>query len=904
MKFVFLITLFLLPLALVAQTTGTSAITGRVVTENQKPLPRVTVAIETTPFITHTKEDGSFILADVPFGSYTLLVSSRGYHTSKKEIQHTSGSKNIQPHLVLKEHEHRDRRSAHGRRCHKVSGTVKDHNGYSSPNVEIIVSNSLGEHRAFSNSAGHYEIQDLPSGAYILEIHKGEHIDYKELIIDGNDVVSNFQINNTSDYELDEVLLQVEPIKSEIEKKGFAVNVIETKEASFRNLQTNELLNRSVGVKVRQNGGLGSAVNYNLNGMSGNSIKIFIDGIPISTYGSSFDLNSIAPAMIERIEVYKGVVPGELSDDALGGAINIILKKNISSTLNASLSYGSFNTLQANFNGHYQAENSGFFLRASGFYNYSDNDYEVWGKFVRNILPNGRYDYVRARRFNDAFRSYGAVAEIGYNYVKWADNFSLGYTTSDSYNEIQHGAFMSIPYKGRFMEGNSDIFSLTYKKAHIVKGLDVNFHGLYSRRETVVNDTVKWNYNWFGEISRDLNGNPILRPQGAQQGAPTIANIDRDILSFRGGLNYSLSPNHKFILNHLFYDVSRQEDDEMLTGLQRNFIGTRDLQKNVSSLTYELRLFQEKLKTTVFGKYYRQDIAKMDPVVENRNGQKVRVEKHFSNQISTTGYGAAASYLIRPALVVLASAEQAIRLPSENEVFGDVGENIIENPGIAPETSTNLNLGFKAGLYKIDQHKFSVSASGFIRDTRDKIVRKTQSNLNDAVQTAPFENLGKTKSIGFDAELNYIFNNRLDVLVNMSKFDTRFNSRYDNNGNVLSIYNVQIPSEPFFTSNANVRYTLDNFFQEGSSLNLFYNFHYVDSFYNIWVPRQVKGIDQFEVPEQFIQDAGLSYVFPNKNLVLSFDVKNLFNEQAYDNFAVQRPGRAFYLKLNYTISNL
>jgi outer membrane receptor protein involved in Fe transport len=56
-------------------------------------------------------------------------------------------------------------------------------------------------------------------------------------------------------------------------------------------------------------------------------------------------------------------------------------------------------------------------------------------------------------------------------------------------------------------------------------------------------------------------------------------------------------------------------------------------------------------------------------------------------------------------------------------------------------------------------------------------------------------------------------------------------------------------------------------------------------------------------PTQFIQDFGLSYIFPNKKIILSFDAKNIFNREAYDNFAAQKPGRAFYLKLNYTINN-
>src|SRR5690606_23709065 len=121
--------------------------------------------------------------------------------------------------------------------------------------------------------------------------------------------------------------------------QGFAVAVVETKEASVRNIQTNELLDRTVGVRVRQNGGLGSNVVYNLNGMSGRAVGIFIDGIEISTYGSSFNLNNIPPAMIERIEVYKGVLPAHLSGDLLGGAINIIMKKGtLNNNLTASVS--------------------------------------------------------------------------------------------------------------------------------------------------------------------------------------------------------------------------------------------------------------------------------------------------------------------------------------------------------------------------------------------------------------------------------------------------------------------------------------------------------------------------------------------------------------------------------------
>jgi outer membrane receptor for ferrienterochelin and colicin len=122
--------------------------------------------------------------------------------------------------------------------------------------------------------------------------------------------------------------------------------------------------------------------------------------------------------------------------------------------------------------------------------------------------------------------------------------------------------------------------------------------------------------------------------------------------------------------------------------------------------------------------------------------------------------------------------------------------------------------------------------------------------------------------------------------------------RYDPNGREYDYYNKQLPNEPFFTMNGTVKYALHNLLQKQSILNLYYDCGFVESFYTTWL-----AVDDFKVPRQFIQDVGVSYTFPNKKFVVCFDVKNIFDRQAYDNFAVQKPGRAFYLKLNYTINN-
>ncbi|WP_236025597.1 TonB-dependent receptor [Algoriphagus oliviformis] len=751
-----------------------------------------------------------------------------------------------------------------------------------------------------SDERGNYSLPEIPYGNHELEIasmeiQKGTH----RIEINQSKHSQTFVLQRAGDRQLAEVLVQGASVKEEIEETGFAVNVIETKRAALQSLQTNDLLNRSVGVKVRQAGGLGSAVNYNLNGMSGNSVRIFIDGIPISTYGASFSLNSIPPALIDRIEIYKGVIPAHLADDALGGAINVILKKSVGTNLSASLSYGSFNTQQANFNGSFRDAKSGFTVKASGFYNYSDNDYEVWGKFVRNILPNGRYDYVRARRFNDAYRSVGGLVEVGFTGVKWADQFLIGYNGSDDYKEIQHGTYMTIPYMGRFTESSSNVLSLNYRKSDfIAKGLEVTFSGMLSERNQVVNDTVRWNYDWFGNLSYGLNGEPIRRPSGAQQGAPTINHIDRNVGTFRSGFNYDFAKNHRLVFSHMYYEIDRQQRDEMRPAIEREFIGTRDLIKNVSALAYEFTGFDSRLKSNLFGKYYQQKIDRMDPKLQNQNGEMVKVEDRVASNKQTPGYGLALSYTLNPKFTILTSAEKAVRLPSENEVFGSPGDNIIENIGIRPEISNNLNVGFRAVPLEKADHKLSLYLSGFVRDTKDKIVQRINPRLNDAVQTDPFENLGKTKSIGFEGELAYSFKQNLNVSVNVSKFNSVFNMRLDPNGNEYSYYNQQLPNEPFFTINSTIRYALNNLIQDNSVVNLYYGFGFVDRFYTTWLE-----IEDFRTPRQFIQDLGVNYVFPSKRLVISGDVRNIFDQQAYDNFAVQKPGRGFYLKINYTLNN-
>lgn len=173
-----------------------------------------------------------------------------------------------------------------------IKGRV--HNKDGEPISEATIKIEGTNYTAITGVDGNYSFNSIPKGKYRLLISSLE-IQSKALALDVNTDYPhlNILIKPQGDLELDEVHVVRKTTKKQIETSGFAVAVIETKEAALRNVTVNELLDRAVGVRVRQNGGVGAAIEYNLNGMSGSTVGIFLDGIPISTFGTSFNLNTI-----------------------------------------------------------------------------------------------------------------------------------------------------------------------------------------------------------------------------------------------------------------------------------------------------------------------------------------------------------------------------------------------------------------------------------------------------------------------------------------------------------------------------------------------------------------------------------------------------------------------------------
>ncbi|SKB68705.1 TonB-dependent receptor [Dyadobacter psychrophilus] len=710
--------------------------------------------------------------------------------------------------------------------------------------------------------------------------------------------------------DLNEVQIVEKTEKKQIETQGFAVAVIETKEASLRNLTTNELLDRAVGVRVRQNGGIGSRVEYNLNGMSGSAVGIFLDGIEIATYGSSFNLNNIPPAMIERIEVYKGVLPSHLTGDYVGGAINVVLKKDASqNNITAAVAYGSFNTFQSDLSGIYRNKKSGFTTRASGFYTYTDNSYTTWGKFSKFVHPDRTLErYYKAKRFNNTYKSIGARFEVGFTNVKWADQFFLGYNISDTYSEIPHGTTMAKPYVGRFGEYQAHVVSLNYNKNNfLAKGLAVNVNAVRSYRSTYVQDTVGQVYNWDGRPRMLIrNGVEIPVPPTAgmgQQGPKSIVQVNRQITNMRTNLGYTVAPGHRVSLNHKLETTDR-DDNDLLNPVNKDLVTVSNVMNNIFAMNYEAQLLNDKLRTNLLAKYTFNRTIHTRPELVEQDGANIinRIRNKTVN--NNKGYGATVSYNVVSKMYVIGSTENSYVAATENQLYGDPENNILESPGLIPEKNVNYNLGVRHGPIQRGKHKITLYASAFWRNGFDKITQQAvedqivQGRESDAdIQVTKYVNLGRTQSRGFEGEIIYIYDNRLNALFNFSKFNTLFKQKFDQQGNPHDLYNLQLPNEPFFTMNGSFQYRLNDKFQKKSILNIYYNTGFVGAFRTVWMDSE-----WFTTPTQFYHDIGASYRLPSGKLVVSFDLKNILNAEMYDNFGVQKPGRAISIKLNYTIS--
>ncbi len=111
------------------------------------------------------------------------------------------------------------------------------------------------------------------------------------------------------------------------EKSMVPVSVLTKKDINSRAaVNLGDLLRDQMNIRISRDNVLGSSLS--MNGMSGQNVKILIDGVPlIGRLNGNLDPGQINLNEIERVEVIKGPLSIEYGSNALAGTINLITKK-------------------------------------------------------------------------------------------------------------------------------------------------------------------------------------------------------------------------------------------------------------------------------------------------------------------------------------------------------------------------------------------------------------------------------------------------------------------------------------------------------------------------------------------------------------------------------------------------
>ncbi len=700
--------------------------------------------------------------------------------------------------------------------------------------------------------------------------HKKDSVDFKKA---HTELSGSFK----KTHQLGEVVVRGNQVQR-VNSSAYNVMAVDTRSLRNTNLDLAHVLDRVSGVKVREDGGLGSAANINLNGFTGKHVKLFIDGVPMEGASSSFGINNIPASFASRIEVYKGVVPVDFGGDALGGAINIVSDHSPHTYMDVSYSYGSFNTHRSNLALGWTGK-QGLTLRLNAYQNYSDNDYKVktqWTDLQTNAVSQEEGWF---RRFHDRYHNEAVIFQIGLVEKKWADKLMLGFNYTHEYAQIQNANLMKIVFGGKYRTAQGVTPSLLYEKRNLgVQGLNLRLSARYDIVKTNNVDTLSRTYSWTGEYKANSY-------QG--EGVPTLAEFKGYTFAGVANMTYHIGEQHFFTLNDTYTHYRRRTTNSAANNVQQtaSTFMRRVNSKNVLGLSYKF-IPKDFWNIVAFLKYYNSQVQ--GPVNVASSGRADYEEQERGND--ALGWGAAGTYfLLNKDLQIKLSYERTYRMPTDRELFGD-GDYEDGNATLRPEKSDNININFGYQHTFNDVHTLSIDAGFNNRNVRDYIIR-TIGQKGVAVST----NHGKVLGLGVDLGLHYYFKDVASIGGNFSIQNTRNKERFNSLGAESVTYNNRVPNLPYSFGGADANYTFKNVLGKGNKLTIGWAMHYVHKFFRSWSGEGAK----LYVPNQLSHDANLVYAIQNGRYNVSVEANNFTDALLYDNYSLQKPGRNFSVKFRY-----
>jgi outer membrane receptor protein involved in Fe transport len=121
-----------------------------------------------------------------------------------------------------------------------------------------------------------------------------------------------------------------------------SVKTIKAEDIKGRFQDLPSVLQQQSGITIQRAGAIGEYSTASIRGEPAGNVKVFLDGMPLNSASDGVvDLSKIPLGLIQRMDIYKGCVPIELSEEGVGNVINLS-SKNLKNIISGNFQYGSF----------------------------------------------------------------------------------------------------------------------------------------------------------------------------------------------------------------------------------------------------------------------------------------------------------------------------------------------------------------------------------------------------------------------------------------------------------------------------------------------------------------------------------------------------------------------------------
>ena len=453
-------------------------------------------------------------------------------------------------------------------------------------NAEVIIKET-GKGTA-TNEKGFYSLPSLPKGSYTVGYYYLGYQSVSKKITISGDTKQNIALSQEKQ-EIGEVVFSAKTIAHQKKEEAMPVTVIDLSNMRGTVSSVQDILIKTVGVTIRSSGGVGSASRRSVRGLEGKRIGFFIDELPLSEQTDYIDINDIPVDMIDRIEIYKGVVPARFGGSSLGGAVNIVIREYPEKYADLSYDLESFNThkLQAVFKRNLKEK--GLTFGVGGSYTTADNNYTFESPYRKGLYITRNHDKYQKILVGGSFKAH----------KWWFDEVEIEPVVVKTYKEVQ-----GIEYDIREAHSRSLMAGLATKLKKdnfFLEGLNFDMlNGLVLTQMNFIDKATR-RYEWDG------SSYPTPSRYGGEAGYNFPSDSDDRKFSFvnKTNLEYLINQQHSLNFNTVLSVAKGTPKDDLKRlslGKQVNF--DSHMFSWVSGLTYEFRSSDDKFLNSLTGRHY------------------------------------------------------------------------------------------------------------------------------------------------------------------------------------------------------------------------------------------------------------------------------------------------------------